>query len=315
MSLTHTVGYDGIVWTRIVSGKLTAKHTNDIELPDVRTSVRQFAAQQSTLRLKQPDYALAEEEARDDANAAATAAAATADDDATDASSNPKKRKRPASAGIVSSAIASTSAATASDSSFSFLQKTRLHLIIDDASQLHSLNPHNPVLQSYDIISVVAATEKLFHACCGHESVDIITIESARKMHFYLKKPAMKSVCMCALLSACIDANLLTLLFLLLSLLRCLSVALERGIYFEFNFAPALRGESTVAGGEKLQEQANSTLTMFTRSAFVFICRSDDPSLSIQQSSVIRARESRAQFGPQQRREQRDRAARTMGCD
>lgn len=55
-------------------------------------------------------------------------------------------------------------------------------------------SPGSSTLHSYDIVSVGTSNEKLFHAACSHESVDIVVIDGAHKMPFYLKKPAIKSL-------------------------------------------------------------------------------------------------------------------------
>lgn len=158
-----------------------------MEFVDVSEAWRAYGAQQSLLRVKQPDYHLPA--------AASDAVAASAATPAAAASSS-------------SSSSASSSLPSAPLSSF--LQKSRIHFVLDELSLLHSLNPANAVLQSYDLVSVSTANEKVFHACCSHESVDLISLDSRGKQPFYLKKPMM-------------------------------NLALERGIHFEFASSGAIR--------------------------------------------------------------------------
>ena len=131
-------------------------------------------------------------------------------------------------------------------------------------------SPANATLQSYDLVSVFASNEKMFHACCSHESVDIVVIEASRKLPFYLKKPAIKSVPKIkqshgqedrgggieisqrslaatvnprrswAFRAASSLVSHLCSFFFFLSV--AFSLALERGIHFEFSYAPAIRG-------------------------------------------------------------------------
>jgi hypothetical protein len=183
------VGYDGIVWTKTVVGKLQQKDSNNMELPDVSETWKVYGAQQSTLRLQQPDYELAEQDEIEEEKEEKKQGDA--------ADSEERKRKLPKGKSLAATGAAASSSFSSSNISFrnelhSFGQKTRLHMIIEDAAQLHSLNPTNPVLHSYDLVSVSATNEKFFHSCCSHESVDIVVIEAARKLPFYLKKPSIK---------------------------------------------------------------------------------------------------------------------------
>jgi len=165
--LAIQLGYDGIVWSKTVTSKLTAKDACTMELPNVDEVWREHGSQQGLLRVRRPDY---------DLGGSTTAVAGEG-----------------ASVAASSSATPAASASAFSSASSSFQQKTRVHVLVEDASQLHSLSVSNAALQSYDVVSVSSANEKLFHACCSHESVDIVTIEGAHKMPFYLKKPAIKS--------------------------------------------------------------------------------------------------------------------------
>lgn len=107
------LGYDGIVWTRTVTTKLTNKDACAMDLPDVADTWKTFGSQQAVLRLKQADYLMTDEVANAASAGAASAAAAA------------------------SPAIAASSSAPMN--AYGFQQKTRLHLVIEDASQLHSL--------------------------------------------------------------------------------------------------------------------------------------------------------------------------------
>jgi len=223
------LGYDGIVWCKTITGKITAKDTNTMEAVDVSDVWRVSGPQQSVLRLRRPDHMLHAAIGKVDPVAASEQKKAAVDDEdatMTDAKmeeSSSSSTSAPASSAAASS-VASITAAIASPvapiipnvapNTHGFIQKFRLHINIDDASQLHSLNPSNAALQSYDLISVSAANEKLFLAACSHESVDIVVLEAARKLPFYLKKPPI-------------------------------NVAIERGIHFEYSYGQALRDASS----------------------------------------------------------------------
>jgi len=89
-------------------------------------------------------------------------------------------------------------------------QYSRLTMILQDSSQLHSLTSRNLTLSNYGILAIQPCDEKLFHTCCTSLEVDIICFDFGRRMEFPLKLPAVKS-------------------------------AMKRGIHFEISIGVALR--------------------------------------------------------------------------
>ncbi|KAF9337352.1 hypothetical protein BG006_005159 [Podila minutissima] len=89
-------------------------------------------------------------------------------------------------------------------------QFSRLTLVVDDVSQNYGLNANNPSVLSYDILAVQPTNEKLFQAACGTFEVDIISLDMAARLPFYLKHSTV-------------------------------GLAVERGIYFELCYSAAIR--------------------------------------------------------------------------
>ncbi|CAG8674574.1 2496_t:CDS:2, partial [Ambispora leptoticha] len=98
--------------------------------------------------------------------------------------------------------------------SMTIQQLTRLTVIIDDPSQNYNLTPSNQTLSTYDILSVQPMNEKLFHAACNNYDVDIISLDLGTRLPFYLKH-------------------------------GILGKAIERGIYFEICYAPAIQDSTS----------------------------------------------------------------------
>lgn len=85
---------------------------------------------------------------------------------------------------------------------------SRITLQIDDQSQVHQLS--SDIVQSYDILAVQPATEKLFQQACKTLEIDIISLNMTERLPFYLKFPTVNA-------------------------------AIERGVHFEITYSPALR--------------------------------------------------------------------------
>jgi ribonuclease P/MRP protein subunit RPP1 len=93
-----------------------------------------------------------------------------------------------------------------------FRQYTRITVAMEDAAQVHTLNPTNPILRSYDIFAVRPTSEKAFQAAClTLEGVDIISLDLSTRLPFQLKRPYIFG-------------------------------ALARGVSFEISYGSALRG-------------------------------------------------------------------------
>ncbi|KAK3590191.1 hypothetical protein CHS0354_041248 [Potamilus streckersoni] len=92
-----------------------------------------------------------------------------------------------------------------------FKQCSRLSTIITDPSAAHRL--HSPEVQQYDLIAVQPTSEKTFLLACKTLNVDIITIDVTQKLSFQIKR-------------------------------SLLNLAMERGLFFEIQYSPAIRDNS-----------------------------------------------------------------------
>nr|XP_006822721.1 PREDICTED: ribonuclease P protein subunit p30-like [Saccoglossus kowalevskii] len=88
-----------------------------------------------------------------------------------------------------------------------FKQLSRLTLILSDM-QTYRIN--SDAVQSYDILAVQPTTEKLFQLACTQLDIDIIQVNMTEKMPMLIRIHPVKA-------------------------------ALERGVYFEIVYAPAVR--------------------------------------------------------------------------
>ncbi|XP_072014312.1 ribonuclease P protein subunit p30-like [Amphiura filiformis] len=91
-------------------------------------------------------------------------------------------------------------------------QLSRVTVVLGDGAQTHRLRADN--VQSYDILAVQPTNNKMFHMACTALEIDIISVNMAEKVPFYFKTHPVKC-------------------------------ALERGVYFEIPYAPAIR-DSTI---------------------------------------------------------------------
>ena len=85
---------------------------------------------------------------------------------------------------------------------------SRLTVLLDDQSQVHQLS--SDAVQSFDILAVQPATEKLFQQACTTLEIDIISLDLTHRLPFLLKFPTVNA-------------------------------AIERGVHFEIIYSPALR--------------------------------------------------------------------------
>ncbi|KAM4032076.1 ribonuclease P protein subunit p30 [Anomaloglossus baeobatrachus] len=90
---------------------------------------------------------------------------------------------------------------------------TRLTIKASDPSHYNVLRSTSPVTRLYDIVAVYPTTEKLFHAACTNIDVDMICINVTEKSPFFFKRPSINS-------------------------------AIERGIFFELIYTPAIKDSS-----------------------------------------------------------------------
>ncbi|RIB09478.1 RNase P subunit p30-domain-containing protein [Gigaspora rosea] len=93
-------------------------------------------------------------------------------------------------------------------------QLTRLTYILEDISQNHGLTPTNNALSTYDILAVRPTNEKTFQNACNTLEIDIISLEMGSRLTFYLKHSIV-------------------------------GLAIERGIFFEISYAPAIRDSTS----------------------------------------------------------------------
>jgi len=72
--------------------------------------------------------------------------------------------------------------------------------------QHHQQNGNSPAAKQFDIVAVTPLTEKLFAQCCEKLDVDVITLDLAHRLPYFIKPK---------------QAN----------------VAIERGVYFEIGYS------------------------------------------------------------------------------
>ncbi|XP_066456817.1 ribonuclease P protein subunit p30 [Eleutherodactylus coqui] len=87
---------------------------------------------------------------------------------------------------------------------------TRLTIVASDPSHCNVLRSSSPITKLYDIVAIYPDTEKLFHTACTATDVDIICINVTEKYPFFFKRPP-------------------------------LNAAVERGIFFELIYTPAIK--------------------------------------------------------------------------
>ncbi|KNC48959.1 ribonuclease P/MRP 30kDa subunit [Thecamonas trahens ATCC 50062] len=92
-----------------------------------------------------------------------------------------------------------------------FVQVSRLTVVLEKLSDAYPITPTSPVLASYGLVAVVPKTEKLFQQACASLETDIISIDGAERLAFFLKFPTVGQ-------------------------------AISRGIHFELSFSPLLTG-------------------------------------------------------------------------
>ncbi|KAM9960421.1 hypothetical protein ACTFIW_009561 [Dictyostelium discoideum] len=78
------------------------------------------------------------------------------------------------------------------DSNKTIKQYTRLQVICKTMAEFQMITANNPVVQSYDIISVVPYDVSVFNAACNSNEIDIITIDTFSK---FIIKPERVRQC------------------------------------------------------------------------------------------------------------------------
>ncbi|NXE52987.1 RPP30 protein, partial [Casuarius casuarius] len=86
----------------------------------------------------------------------------------------------------------------------------RLTLVVSDPSHCNLLRSTSTNIRLYDLIAVFPKTEKLFHIACTTLDVDLVCINVTEKLPFYFRRPPV-------------------------------NVAIDRGIYFELLYTPAIK--------------------------------------------------------------------------
>ncbi|XP_038846166.1 ribonuclease P protein subunit p30-like, partial [Salvelinus namaycush] len=87
----------------------------------------------------------------------------------------------------------------------------------------------------YDLVAVYPKTEKLFHAACMTFDVDVICVAVTEKQPFFFKRSPVNG-------------------------------AIERGVFFEISYAPAIR-DSTIANSISLVEMCKGKNVIVTSGA------------------------------------------------
>ncbi|GET04308.1 ribonuclease P protein subunit p30-like [Rhizophagus clarus] len=111
---------------------------------------------------------------------------------------------------------------------------SRITVVIEDASQNYGLSSTNNIISSYDIVAVQPTNEKIFQNACGTLEVDIITLEMGSRLPFYIKHGPV-------------------------------GLAIERGVYFEICYAPAIRDSASrrqlISNAQSLRSTKSNGIT------------------------------------------------------
>ncbi|XP_039191913.1 ribonuclease P protein subunit p30 isoform X3 [Crotalus tigris] len=87
---------------------------------------------------------------------------------------------------------------------------SRLTLVVSDPSHCNVLRATSTNIKYYDIFAVFPKNAKLFHVACTTLDVDLVCVDVTEKLPFFIKRPSV-------------------------------NVAIERGIYFELIYVPAIK--------------------------------------------------------------------------
>ncbi|XP_020658863.2 ribonuclease P protein subunit p30 isoform X1 [Pogona vitticeps] len=87
---------------------------------------------------------------------------------------------------------------------------SRLTLVVSDPSHCNILRATSTNIKFYDIFAVFPKNGKLFHVACTTLDVDLVCLHVTEKLPFYIKRPSV-------------------------------NVAIDRGIYFELVYVPAIK--------------------------------------------------------------------------
>ncbi|XP_067408923.1 ribonuclease P protein subunit p30 isoform X2 [Emydura macquarii macquarii] len=117
---------------------------------------------------------------------------------------------------------------------------TRLTLVVSDPSHCNVLRSTSANIRLYDIIAVFPKTEKLFHVACTNLDVDVICINVTEKLPFYFRRPPV-------------------------------NMAIERGIYFELLYTPAIKDSTmrryTISNALSLMQISKGKNTVISSAA------------------------------------------------
>jgi ribonuclease P/MRP protein subunit RPP1 len=86
----------------------------------------------------------------------------------------------------------------------------RLHVNVDSTQQNFGLGNSNEY-SGFDLVSITPSNEAVLQAACANYAMDIITLDAASRLNFYIKIPIVQ-------------------------------LAIARGIHFELTYADAIRG-------------------------------------------------------------------------
>ena len=82
-------------------------------------------------------------------------------------------------------------------------------MLLDHQDDAYALNGQNAACKEFDLVAVTPSTEKLFAQCCEKLDVDVIALDMAHRLPFFVKPK---------------QANL----------------AIERGVYFEIGYSASI---------------------------------------------------------------------------
>mgnify|MGYP002385107606 FL=1 len=154
------------------------------------------------------------------------------------------------SSAIIEPNLSTLSLQSTQSDSFDLL--TRLTVVLEDQNQVHSITS-NAIVNSYDLVAVQPATEKLLHqACTAMESIDIISLDLSRRLPFQLKF---------SIVGVAIERGVMfEVLYTPLQSMRLLD-GHDQGIIATFNLMPSLRRYRYLRDAQIRQVASRSSAT------------------------------------------------------
>ncbi|KAL8187109.1 UNVERIFIED_CONTAM: Ribonuclease P protein subunit p30 [Gekko kuhli] len=138
---------------------------------------------------------------------------------------------------------------------------SRLTLVVSDPSHCNILRATSTNIKFYDIFAVFPKNGKLFHVACTTLDVDLVCISVTEKLPFYIKRPSV-------------------------------NVAIDRGIYFELVYVPAIKDSTmrryTISNALSLMQICRGKNIVLSSAAEKGVCHQDTTSDDRGSSCLLR---------------------------